>query len=406
MAAINPSSIIADFGLPALDDDALDPPLTTADNVPACGYNWTDIDGCTWDEALPMIQRMHTIFEPFYSPEYSNPNYQLLGRVLESLYNHTSSYEEIMQDLVYTPLNLTRTWTYAPSDSDVGKGLRAPGEVGELSWNGSLGNEVPSGGSYMSNNDVARHLRALMTHQQLSPVQTRRWLKPVSFLGHMEGAVGMPWEIIRVDRGNKGVIDVYRKDGATPQYGESVYGLLDGWDVGYSAIVVYGYRAALPIYSVEEIIVKHLVAALEAAAHEQAKETIAGRFTAEDGNEIVLAADEQGLYIDAWQSNGVDFLESYQRIMGSTKPTEKRFSVYPARPDGDDNSGSGLRAVYRLSPEGSQEPWYGCHSWVGIDLWRYASQPLDELVFVKDEPDGWVEAVEWLGGRVKLTRAS
>lgn len=227
----------------------------------------------------------------------------------------------------------------------------------------------------------------------------------------MTGAVGMPWEIIRVDRKTKGVYDLYRKDGGTPYYGESVYGVVDRWNVGYTVMLMFGDQRSVEVAEVEAIIVKYLANALEQAAENEAKENVAGRFVGNEGgagnkseNEIVVSVDDDGLYIERWSSNGTDFLESYQNNIAMRKgDKDVRFGLYPSRSD-DDDGGKGMRQAYRFVL-GGKSPWYGCHSWVELDLWRYAQQPLDELVFVKDSENGNVRSIEWLGGRVKLERA-
>lgn len=408
LAAIQSPSTLVSLGFPPLD--AVDPQLTS--KVPSCGFNWTDTDGCDSSEALDLIVQQNPEFLPWDTPAYSNTQYQLIGRVLEILTNNKETYEKIMRTRVYEPLNLTRTWTFAPSDNEVGCGIREAGPKGELheqAWSSSLGSEVPAGGSYMSINDMARHIRAVLTNEQLTRTQTRRWLKPSSFQGHMMGAVGMPWEIIRVDRETKGVYDVYRKDGGTPYYGESVYGIVDRWNVGYTVMMMFGEQRG-DVAEVEEVIVTYLVKALEQAAESEAKENVAGRFVGDEGgagnkskNEIVVSVDDDGLFIERWSSNGTDFLESYKNIAMRKGAKDIRFGLHPSKAD-DKGGDKDIRQAYRFVL-GGKPPWYGCHSWVELDLWRYAQEPLDELVFVKDSENGNVRSIEWLGGRVKLQRA-
>jgi hypothetical protein len=64
----------------------------------------------------------------------------------------------------------------------------------------------------MSSNDISTLGKSILNSDLLSKALTRRWLKPKSLLADLSKAVGMPWEIERVQLGERSV-DLYTKDG-------------------------------------------------------------------------------------------------------------------------------------------------------------------------------------------------
>lgn len=69
-----------------------------------------------------------------------------------------------------------------------------------------------AGANYASLKDISKLGRSILNSDVLSKAQTRRWLKPKSLLNDLSGAVGMPWEIERVQIGGR-TVDLYTKDG-------------------------------------------------------------------------------------------------------------------------------------------------------------------------------------------------
>jgi hypothetical protein len=64
----------------------------------------------------------------------------------------------------------------------------------------------------MSLKDLSTLGRSILNSDLLPKAQTRRWLKPKSLLTDPSKAVGMPWEIERIQLGGR-TVDLYTKDG-------------------------------------------------------------------------------------------------------------------------------------------------------------------------------------------------
>ncbi len=72
-----------------------------------------------------------------------------------------------------------------------------PGDPTSFFWNVSAGDLTPAAGFYSSPSDLAKFGRAVLGSRQLSPAQTRRWMKPVSHTADPLTSIGAPWEISR-----------------------------------------------------------------------------------------------------------------------------------------------------------------------------------------------------------------
>src|SRR5580698_5188441 len=90
----------------------------------------------------------------------------------------------------------------------------------------------------MSSVDLAKHIHAVLNHKQLTALNTRRWMKPVTHTRSLYERVGAPGEISRspFPPYNSSIVDIYKKGGVIPPY-TAKYALIPDFDVGYSVMV-------------------------------------------------------------------------------------------------------------------------------------------------------------------------
>lgn len=66
--------------------------------------------------------------------------------------------------------------------------------------------------NFASSQDMAKIGRSMLRSSLLSPVVTKRWLKPTSFIEDFAQGVGLAWEIYRA-KIEKHSVDIYSKGG-------------------------------------------------------------------------------------------------------------------------------------------------------------------------------------------------
>lgn len=89
---------------------------------------------------------------------------------------------------------------------------------------------------YASAEDLSNLGRAIMSHKLLSPVTTRRWLKPFAFSSDPRAMVGMPWGARRINVG-----DPYRWTTAFNKAGNigdysALLAILPDFDIGITVL--------------------------------------------------------------------------------------------------------------------------------------------------------------------------
>ena len=105
------------------------PPLP-ATEYPPCGQ-------CTRPQLLEGLAKLPPSFAPFTTPTYSDLGFTLLSHIAERLTGR--DFKDLMQEKIFTPLNLTHTFINKPKDS-----LGAiPGSYNRSGWAGDLGEEWP-----------------------------------------------------------------------------------------------------------------------------------------------------------------------------------------------------------------------------------------------------------------------
>jgi hypothetical protein len=259
---------------------------------------------------------------------------------------------------------------------------------------------------YSSTRDLALLGKAILNNSQLSPVATRRWLKPITHTSSLYSSVGQPWEIFRHADGDH-VVDFYTKGGSIGSY-ESLLVLIPDYGVAFSVLTAgKDNRLVLRLADViKDTVLKHVAT----AAKEQSSERFAGRYEGSNkaGDALVIAVDgKPGLVIQEWKSNSVDFLQVAQDYASDTgSGSLESVRLYPT---GISNKDQVIfRAVYNITTsQRSQSGLFegGYQAWGSVDQLVYGQQPLDEFVFEVDD-DQLATQVECKGLRRKLGRVN
>jgi hypothetical protein len=334
-------------------------------------------------------------------PLYSNIAFVLLGLALESVYG--KKYEEVIKDLIFTPLKLTNSTFIPPTDRAT---TILP--IGGDSWFvPDFVNYNPTGGIWSTPDDMMTFMRALATHDLLSAVETRKWLQPHAVLPSLQQLVGAPWEIFRpttTDVKFSRPIDMYTKAGGVTGYA--------GWGIlvpEFDLVVTInaaGNSSNKAVQDLLPLIMNPIIAYADANAREQAKAKYAGTYT--KGNDtITLAVDDgPGLAITAFTIGGVPVLRGLAALQ---KVTYENFSarLYPTDPD---SLGTG-KEIWTINLDTiTTVPAFAelnCNSWNNGDPFRYMKERLDTIVFkigATTASKTSVLSADLLGWRTVLTK--
>ncbi|KAJ5832048.1 hypothetical protein N7474_000359 [Penicillium riverlandense] len=380
------------FGLPPL------PPH----HIPKCDGNESQ-PPCTRKEFLQGLQgldKQPPVFPVWATPSYSNANFRILSYVFESITN--MSFATGVEKDVLRPLDLSNTYTIKPQDS---VGIIP---TGVSLWGQFLGQDLADAGFYSSAKDLCNFGRAILDSSQLTPAETRRWLKPHSHTASLLLSVGMPWEIYRQQTGEH-VVDFYTKDGSYGAY-NSILILVPDYGMVFSVLTA-GPDSNLVI-NAAEIVRQNIMPALEAAARKQAKTQYEGKYCLSSGGQmtdlIALSVDDgTGLLVDKWISNGQDFLaiaSQYAEDTGSGPLQTVR--LYPTELQAAGKVA--FRAVFNTSGgrTGAGAPRLfspGVEAWSSVDNLVYGQKPMDLFLFDIDF-HGVARTVECSGLRKVLPK--
>jgi hypothetical protein len=337
------------------------------------------------------------------SPLYSNIAFVLLGLALESVYG--KKYEEVIKDLIFTPLKLTNSTFVPPTDRAT---TILP--IGGDSWFvPDFVNYNPTGGIWSTPDDMMTFMRALATHDLLSAVETRKWLQPHAALPSLQQLVGAPWEIFRpttTDVKFSRPIDMYTKAGGVTGYA--------GWGIlvpEFDLVVTInaaGNSSNRAVQDLLPLIMNPIIAYADANARDQAKAKYAGTYT--KGNDtITLAVDDgPGLAITAFTMGGVPVLRGLAALQ---KVPYENFSarLYPTDPD---SLGTGKETWTINLDTITTAPAFAdlnCNSWNNGDPFRYMKERLDTIVFdigtTTASKKTSVLSADLLGWRTVLTKS-
>ncbi|RYO84757.1 hypothetical protein DL763_007374 [Monosporascus cannonballus] len=181
--------------------------LPPARNVWAVGLS--GILPCDTPEYWDSFGKREPVFAPATSPLYSNITFVILNSVIELASN--IPFSDFAQRHIPDPSGISSA-TYTKLD----------GKVGVINldtiWNSTLGIMDPAGGFYSNTMDFLVFGISTLTSELLSPVQTPRWLKPITLTSSAGMFIGAPWVIIRAANvtSDKHLIKFYTKGGGRP----------------------------------------------------------------------------------------------------------------------------------------------------------------------------------------------
>ncbi|KAF4943426.1 hypothetical protein FGADI_13415 [Fusarium gaditjirri] len=373
------AGIPRDFPNPASADRQLErlgfPPIRTVDFA-YCGKS--ALYPCSRTAFFDAIRARHPVEAAFSTPIYSNIGYQIMAYALENITG--SAYPDILSRRLILPLGLNSTTYAKPANTNSSVIPDSPSS----SWyDVDTRDEGPAGGIYSSIADLRRIGQSILTYEMLSPSQTRRWMKPLSFTADPEVAVGAPWEIARVTSTNNRTSWMYTKGGQLGMY-NSLMALLPDWGVGLTVLAA-GTGASGVVGMVPGAIASKLVPALEQAAKRQARQNYNGRYGDERNGLTVAVKDNlPGLGVTSWSSDGRDMFDSIRLIVSGSSIGSGNVSMrlYPTglqkQTDGKARLES-WRAVYEIIDAASPSSSY-CASWFSIDSVTYGGVSIDEFV--------------------------
>ncbi|KAI0149222.1 beta-lactamase/transpeptidase-like protein [Pestalotiopsis sp. NC0098] len=388
------------------------PPLPEAD-LPPCG----DTPLCTRAQFFAGMSKFAPSVGTFQTPTYSDIGFQLLGYALEEITG--KDYQSLLQDTVLTPLGLNGTFYQRP-DNALGV---IPGNANLTQWNFQLGDEAPAGNMYSTAADLSKLGRAILNYKQLSPVVTKRWLKPFAFSSDPKASVGAPWGVRRIPLGPEyRETTGYNKAGGIGSY-MAAFILIPDYDVGFS-IMIAGDIPGNTNWDIADILGNTFVPAVTAAAKNQAATkfngvyaapanvTNGGKFNRPLNSSITIATDAKpGLSVSSWISNGTDFRNNVVALQLTYQPTTPSIRLYPGGLVTDLASGGKevkFKAIFEdLAVAQQVDKMFStdCGSWVGVESVLYASTSADDLIFNQDAA-GNVQSITIPSLRITMPKVS
>ena len=291
-----------------------------------------------------------------------------------------TTYPDILSRQLILPLGLNSTSYAKPANTD---SSIIPDSPSSSWYDVDTRDEGPAAGIYSSIADLRRIGQSILTYEMLSPSQTRRWMKPLSFTADPQVAVGAPWEIARVTSTINRASWMYTKGGQLGMY-SSLMALLPDWGVGLTVLAA-GTGASGVVGMIPGAMVSKLVPALEQAAKRQARQSYSGRYGDERNGMTVAVQDSlPGLGVTSWFFDGRDMFDSIRLMVSgsSTGSGNVSMRLYPTglqtQTDGKARLES-WRAVYEIIDAASPPSPY-CASWFGVDSVTYGGVSIDEFV--------------------------
>lgn len=358
-------------------------------NHSTCGDNRLMIP-CNRTAFFEDFPQQRPIFESYVSPAYSNAAFQILAYALENITG--TSMPDLFDKHLVQPLNLTGTYYTVPPENVTASGM-IPYNTTFSWWNADALDEAPAGGFYSTLDDMRKVGTAMLQSTQLSPVQTRRWLKPHSFLANPNAAVGAPWEIMRApDSPGAPVSWMYTKAGDLGMY-SSMVALLPELGVGFSVLSA-GTDTTNAVRIVSDILANTWVPQIRAAALAEASANYAGQYAdAPTNSSITVVADssQPGLSVTEWTYGGLSVLALLGELQGANATSQKVvMNLYPSGLKQAAASGNGTevgwRATFQVLPAPVDPGPFSanCVAWEVVSQLVYGGVALDEFLFTVD----------------------
>ena len=387
------------------------PPLPFSVLGPCASYETL---ACSAADYVKGVRNQPPALLPWTSPGYANSGFTLLGMAISNITGKT--YETLYHEDVFEPLGMLSSFSAAPTgEEDLERAVIAgPPETSGFWYPDDL--PTPSGGLLSTTNDLAKFGINLLNSTLLTPAQTRRWMKPVSFTSSYSYAVGAPWEIIRYVNPTTGKItDLYTKLGDAGFYGGIMVAIPD-YDAGFTILNAYSNESlrSAATQVILDYIGEAVVPALEAQAAVEARRNLVGTYVSEDSdldssltvafNQSTVPGAMDGINIDSWISNGTDMIASY---FSGVKPR-----LYPSIPKQSEGKG---QLAFQASPylqtstytEAGMGPFTGFYGsnldWLGSGGENYGGVSVNLFVFDVDA-QGFAKAVTTAGTRATLKK--
>jgi hypothetical protein len=236
-------------------------------------------------------------------------------------------------------------------------------------------------------------------------------MKPTAHTSGQTLSVGAPWEIWRtrsnITTGH--AVDLYSKGGSIGLYNSLVV-LIPDYQVVVS-ILIAGPEGSV-IQAIAETVVQTFIPVLHQSAREEATKNLVGSYVANDNlnSSMMLKADDLGLIVVKWISNGsdiLDLIEAYSQITNGGHVRSVR--LYPT--DLVDQLGEDIRVGYRIlfdvatgEKTATRVFDQSLNSWSRIDQVTYGKTGVDDVVLEFDE-DGNAVSIEARVLGVKLFKA-
>ncbi|KAF9776809.1 hypothetical protein IL306_004947 [Fusarium sp. DS 682] len=355
---------------------------------------------CNRSAFFDAIKPLHPVEATFETPIYSNVGYQLMAYALENITE--SKYSDILSRKLILPLRLNSTSYFKPANTD----FSVIPDTSDDSWyEVDMGDAVPAGGIYSSAADLRRIGQSILAYEMLSPSQTRRWMKPVSFTADPNFAIGAPWEIAHVPSTTKRSNWIYTKGGDLGTY-KSLVALLPDWGIGVTVLAA-GDGAPGVVSAVSNLVASELVPYLERAAKYQASRIYSGHYGDRKSNmTVAVQKDLPGLAITSWYFKGRDMFESIRQMISesSNAPGKVSMRLYPTglqEKTGGKMTHESWRAVYELVDGFSSSPY--CTPLFAVDSVTYGGVSVDEFV-VHLSRDGIAQGITLSAFDARLNR--
>ncbi|CAK7201027.1 hypothetical protein SEUCBS139899_003728 [Sporothrix eucalyptigena] len=345
----------------------------------------SSLELCPAGPYLESVSNRPPTFDPWTSPGYANNGFSLLGLALANLTN--SSFPDLVQKAVFNPLNMTSSYIMTPPESEWNRSVIAYPSAPATYFDIDAGVFAGSGAALSTQSDLARLGEGILKSALLPSAETRRWMKPVSFTGRLQYAVGAPWEIHRYTLLNNKVVDLYTKSGDSGAYSAFLV-LIPDYDLGFSllsASSTLSLRFEI-LAAIADVVTYTLVPGVDAQAAAEASANYAGTYTSGNSSLTLIVNQTSsgpiplggfpgpGLVISNWTSNGTDVLKSQFATYTGIPPYRLLPSVpHPAnRPS--------FRLVTAIDEPSAQLPisdtlfsgrGFVAADWVGVDALTY-----------------------------------
>jgi hypothetical protein len=254
---------------------------------------------------------------------------------------------------------------------------------------------------YSNTKDMLSLGVGILQNRILSPVTTRKWMKPVTSTSSSGMLVGAPWEILRSDTVTKDqrTIEYYTKSGGLGSY-NSIICLIPDYDIVVTILSGGGESSGDLVNVALSETIKAVLPAIEDASKAEAKLHFAGTFSDSATNSsISLALDDgPGVAVTKWMVRGVDIIKNYASFNGFSGSSGEQTDNIPIRvrisPTGLDFANltawrayttTGTPRDIRQADEALFWPQGSCVSWGTVDRLVYGFKAIDEFVFTFDQ---------------------